>query len=175
MDEPVAWLQQAISERAAADRLLGGANGAEWCHVIAKYQQTVEKAIKAMVAALRDHGVLSVTIGYQHPVEPFVSMLIRLRRDAGNRGITSHLRRLLDHNTRDSIRSLDALVPRRPPPGEPHRRNTEYPFQDSASQWTCPAVQGAFSLAEVQKFRDLSHRIANGASQMISTIRHAPK
>ena len=175
MDESVAWLQQAVSDRAAAERLWDGANSAGWCHVIAKHQQTVEKAIKAVVAALRDRGVQTKNIGYEHPSEPYVSLLIRLRRTPGTRAITSHLSRLFDEETRASIRALDALVPRRPPPGEPHRRNTEYPFQDPANQWTCPAVQGTFSSGEVHEFRDLSHRIANGAAQIISTIRRAPK
>ena len=175
MDEPVAWLQQAISDRAAAERLWDDANSAEWCHVVAKHQQTVEKAIKAIVAALRDRGVLGVTIGYQHPVEPFVSALIRLRRTAGNRDITSHLSRLLDQSTRASIHALEDLIPRQPPRGQPHRRNTEYPFQDSANQWTCPAAKDTFSLPEIQRFRDLSHRIADGAERIIRTIRRAPK
>ena len=175
MDEPLAWLQQAFSDRTAAEHFVAGENATEWCHAVAKFQQTVEKAIKAIVAALRDSGVGTKRIGYKHPIEPFVSMLVRLPRDAGNHGIISHLSRLLDQSTRASIHSLEDLIPRQPPRGQPHRRNTEYPFQDSANQWTCPAVQGTFSLVEVQRFRDLSYRIANGASQIISMIRHAPK
>jgi hypothetical protein len=174
VDEPEAWMGQAMADRAAAERLLDGASSEGWCHAIAKYQQSVEKAVKAIVVALRDRGV-EKSVGYKHPIEPFVSMLIRLPRAAENRDITSHLSRLLDPSTRAAIHSLEVLIPRKPPPGQPHRRNTEYPFQDPQNRWTFPAAQGIFSSSEVQRFRDLSHRIADGADRIIRTIRRAPR
>ena len=169
MDESVAWLQQAISDRAAAERLNGDENGAEWCHAIAKYQQTVEKAVKAIVAALH------ISVGYQHGVGNLVDVLIRLPRGAGNRDIANNLSRRFDTNTRRAIRSLDILRAKRPAPGQPHRRNTEYPFQDPHDRWTYPAARGVFSSAEIEQFRDLSHRIARVAEQVISAIRRAPR
>jgi hypothetical protein len=175
VDESYAWLQQALSDRAAGERLSGGKDGAEWCHAIAKYQQTVEKAIKAIVVALRNRGILHVTIGYTHPVEPLVSTLVRLPRNPGNRDIANHLSRSLDTNTRTAIRSLETLTPKRPAPGQPHRRNTEYPFQDPKDRWTYPAADGVFSSAETEQIRELSHQIARVAEQVISAIRHAPR
>jgi HEPN domain-containing protein len=169
VDESYAWLQQAISDRAAAERLSGDKNGAEWCHAIAKYQQTVEKAIKAIVAALH------ISTGYQHDVGHFVDVLIRLPRKAGNRDIANNLSRWLDTNTRTAIRSLDTLAPKRPAPGQPHRRNTEYPFRDPQDRWTYPAARAVFSSAEIEQFRNLSHRIARVAEQVISAIRRAPR
>ncbi len=169
MDESYAWLQQAISDRAAAERLSGQENGAEWCHAIAKYQQTVEKAVKAIVTALH------IRVGYQHGVGNLVDVLIRLPRRAGKRDIANNLSRWLDTNTRTAIRSLDILAPKRPAPGQPHRRNTEYPFQDAQDRWTYPAARGVFSSTEIEQFRDLSHRIARVAEQVISATRRAPR
>ena len=134
MNESLAWLSQALSDRSAADGFIGDTDSTRWCHAVAKYQQTVEKAIKAIVVALREVGVRTKSIGYTHPIEPFVSILVRLPRAAGTRDITSHLSRLLDESTRASINSLEVLIPRQPPPGQPHHKNTEYPFQDSQNQ-----------------------------------------
>jgi HEPN domain-containing protein len=169
VDEAYAWLQQALSDRAAAERLSGDENGVQWCHAIAKYQQTVEKAVKAIVVALH------ISVGYQHGVGHFVDVLIRLPRRPGNRDIANNLSRWLDTNTRTAIRSLDILAPRRPAPGQPHQRNTEYPFQDPHDRWTYPAARGVFSSAEIKQFRDLPHRIARVAEQVISAIRRAPR
>lgn len=175
MDESLAWLQQALSDRLAAERFVGGEDSTQWCHAIAKYQQTVEKAVKAIVAALRDRGVLNVEIGYRHEVERFVSALVRLPRTGTSTEIAGHLSRLLDQNTRAAIHSLEALIPKQPSQGELHRRNTEYPFQDSISQWTFPAAEGVFSLSEIESFRVLAHRIADLAGRIIQTVRRKPK
>ncbi len=54
VDESFAWLLQAAADREAAEQLAAGQCGKGYCHAIAKWQQTVEKAVKAMVAALRE-------------------------------------------------------------------------------------------------------------------------
>src|SRR5262249_48923353 len=66
-------------------------DGRTRCQAIAKWQQTVEKIIKAIVAALREAGILSVQIGYRHDVEKFVRVLIRLPRATENKSIQQHL------------------------------------------------------------------------------------
>lgn len=175
MDEPLAWLRQAVADRLAAERFIADKGGAIPCHAVAKYQQTVEKAIKAIVAALRDIGVLHIEIGYQHEVERFMNVLIRLPRAAENKTVQQHLRGLLDENTRAGIRSLDALVPRRPPPGERPHKNTEYPFCDAEGEWIYPAADGVFSSEDVSRFRAMAHRIADRAGQILSAIRRRPK
>jgi hypothetical protein len=178
VDESHAWLEQAISDRSAAELLADGEDVGRWCHAIAKYQQAVEKAVKAIVAALREGRMSFNEIGYRHEVQPFVRILTHVPRAPRARGrpdIAGHLSRLLDQRTRDSIRELEALIPKQPPRGELHRRNTEYPFQDARSQWTYPAARDTFSREEVQRFRDLSHRIADGASRIIAALRRAPR
>ena len=83
MDESIAWLQQAIADRKAVELFAANAEGWTRCHVLAKCQQTVEKAIKAIIAALRHAGILHIEIGYRHEVERFLTVLIRTRRTAG--------------------------------------------------------------------------------------------
>jgi hypothetical protein len=175
VDESRAWLEQALSDRSTAELLAAGEDVGRWCHAIAKYQQAVEKAVKAIVVALREARMSFNEIGYRHEVQPFVRILTHVPRARGRPDIAGHLSRLLDQRTRDSIRELEALIPKQPPRGELHRRNTEYPFQATRSQWTFPAARDTFSLEEVQRFRDLSHRIADGASRIIVALRRAPR
>ena len=117
-------------------------------------QQTVAKAVKAIVAALRDAGILDIHIGFDHAVERF-----RMPHAADNRAIQQHLRVLFDENTRMSIRSLDSLAPRRPiQRGGQLRRNTEYPYHDAEGNWSYPAHDKAFSAEELRRFRAVARR-----------------
>ena len=166
MDEPAAWLNQAVADRQAAERFVADGESAGRCHAIAKWQQTVEKAVKAMVSSLHDAGVLGAGIRAKHDVERYVGTLIRLPRTAGNRTIQQHLHGLLDQATRAGIKALDDLAPQFPP-----RRNTEYPFQVAPGQWTYPAAADVFSADEIRQFRVLAHRILDGAGRIVSAIR----
>ena len=169
MDEPTAWLYQAMADRQAAERLVVDEVGTGRCHAIAKWQQTVEKAVKAMVSALHNARILGSGVLPRHEVERYVGTLVRLPRAAGNRTIQQSLHGLLDQQTRAGIRTLDSLAPRLPP-----RRNTEYPFQDAHGRWTYPAAEGVFSQADVQQCRALAHRVLDGAGLIISAIRRRP-
>ena len=111
MDEPTAWLYQAMADRQAAERFVADEVGTSRCHAIAKWQQTVEKAVKALVSALHDAGILGAGVLPRHEVERYVRALIRLPRAAGNRTIQQNLHGLLDQNTRAGIRALDGLAP----------------------------------------------------------------
>jgi hypothetical protein len=170
MDEPTAWLYQARHDRQAAERFVEDEKGTDRCHAIAKWQQAVEKAIKAIVCALHEAGILQANFRRRHEVDPYVAVLIRLPRSAGNRTIQSLLHGLLDQNTRGAIRVLDGLAPQMPP-----RRNTEYPFQNEAGTWTYPAAKGVFSESEVEQFRSLAHRILESTGRIVSAIRRRPR
>jgi hypothetical protein len=170
VDEPMAWHCQASADRQAAERFVADEEGTGRCHAIAKWQQTVEKAVKALVSALHDAGILGAGVRPMHEVERYVAALIRLPRAAGNRTIQQLLHGLLDQNTRAGIRALDGLAPQLPP-----RRNTEYPFQDAPGQWTYPAAEGVFSEQEVEQFRALAHRILDGAGRIVSSLRRRPR
>jgi hypothetical protein len=172
MDESSAWWRQAISDCAAAER---ERQAAAWCRAIAKYQQTVEKAIKAVVAGLREAGVTNVRVGPAHEVTPYLRPLLRLPRTGHSKAAQRQLGNLLDPATRAAILALESLAPRWPAPGEPPRRNTEYPFHGVEGAWTYPAAEDAFSVEEVETFRVLARRVMWGVERIIWAIRHVPK
>lgn len=58
MDEPTAWIYQAIADRQAAERFVADEVVAGRCYFIAKWQQTVEKAVKTLVSALHVARIL---------------------------------------------------------------------------------------------------------------------
>lgn len=170
MDEAAALLEQAKADRKAAERFVEDDAGTGRCHAIAKWQQTVEKAIKSIVAALHQAGILGAGYYPRHDVERYVGALIRLPRQPGHQTVQSKLHGLLDQQTRAGIRALDGLAPRRPA-----GRNTEYPFQDDMGQWTYPAAPGVFSEEEVGRFRELAHRVLEGAARIVSALRRRPR
>jgi HEPN domain len=175
VDGSVAWLQQSIADRAAGELLVSSKRTEMYCHAIAKWQQAVEKAIKAVIAALRDAGVLAIEIGYRHEVARFISVLLRLPHGRENKTIQQHLRGLFNEHTRANIRNLDELAPHRPAPGQPPQRNTEYPFQVTPTNWSYPAAEDVFSSKEIQRFRNLAHRIVAGAGKIVSAVRRGPR
>ncbi len=170
MDEPSAWISQAWADWRAAERCVADEKGLGRCHAVAKWQQTVEKAVKSLICALHAVGILQTGVIARHEVERYVSVLVRLPRAHGHRTIQQQLHGLLDQATRDGIRVLDGLAPQMPP-----RRNTEYPFQTHGGQWTYPAAEGVFGDEEVAGFRQLAHRILNGAARIVSASRRAPR
>ncbi len=111
MDESTALIRQALADRAAAERFVTDENGTGRCHAIAKWQQAVEKAIKAIVLALREAGILNASVQPRHQVTRYVDMLVRLPRAASHRSIQSLSHGLLDQDTRTRIRGLDSLAP----------------------------------------------------------------
>lgn len=170
MDEPTAWLYQARADWLAAERFVADEVGTGRCHAIAKWQQTVEKAVKALMSALQHAGILNAGFRHRHEVERYIGMLIRLPRAEGNRTIQQLLSGVLDKNTRAGIKTLDGLAPQFPP-----RRNTEYPFLAAHGQWTYPAAEGVFSQDEVRQFRELAYRVLDGAERVVSAIRRRPR
>src|SRR3954447_10092348 len=105
MDESLAMLYQAMADRQAAERFVADESGTGRCHAIAKWQQTVEKAVKALVSSLHDAGILGAGIRPRHEAERYVGTLIRLPRAPGNRTIQQQLHGLLDQKTRLGIRA----------------------------------------------------------------------
>jgi hypothetical protein len=178
MDESAAWIAQAAADVRAAERDRAFAKGSEppsWCYTIAKYQQAVEKSIKSIVAALRECGVRGVSpIGYDHHVQNHLRLLRRLPSGGAGRSIQSKLKEFLDPRTRNGIRNLENLAPRKPSPGELHSRNTEYPFNAASGAWTYPAAPDSFSFAEVSEFKALMVRVYYYATNIVSALRRGP-
>jgi hypothetical protein len=175
--ESLAWLRQAVADRKAAEREYTANGGTHvWCHAVAKYQQTVEKAIKAVIAALRESGFrYGPPIGFTHGVERHVRWLVRLPRAIDSESVRRHLIRLFDSKTRSAIWRLEGLAPKAPAAGAPLPRNTEYPFHDAAGEWTCPALPDTFSREEVDQYRGLACRITDSAAWVVAALRRRSK
>jgi hypothetical protein len=178
MDESAAWVAQAAADRAAAEREHAFAKDLEspsWCHAVAKYQQAVEKYIKSIVAGLRECGVRGVpATGYDHLVQNHLRLLRRLPGGGAGRSVQSKLKEFLDVQTRNGIRNLENLAPKRPGPGELHSRNTEYPFNAGDGDWTYPADPDSFSVAEVREFHKLMAHVSYYARNIVSALRRGP-
>jgi len=176
--ESRAWLQQAISDLHAGDReraVVQKVATLPPCHAVGKYQQCVEKAIKAIIVALREAGFTNWQIGCGHEVTDYFSMLFRISRAGGGKNILQTFGQLLDGNTRAAIKSLESLAPRWPAPGAQFPRNTEYPFQDPSGSWTYPAMTGTFSTTELADSQRLAHRVDWGVQRILSAIARTPK
>lgn len=174
MNEPRAWLFQAKSDFQVGSRVLDAADRSTFCHSIAKFQQTVEKSIKALICSLVDAGMLSMRVGYAHDVERFMTVLIRMRRPPGEKSIPAAIRKLLEPNIRADIRAIDRLAPRRAGPGQLPARNTEYPFQDVPAAWRSPAQEDVFEAAEAARFRQLAFRLLAGCDRIMAAIERRP-
>ena len=138
-----------------------------WCHAVAKYHQTVEKAVKAIVAALREAGF------WRGPPSDLCMMsnstctrsFVR-RTWAGSWFSVTWFASLMQPREPQSgpwkLLSLKA-----PLPGGRLRRNTEYPFHDADGALTYPSIPDGFSREEVDRFRTLAHRLAESAGWVI--------
>ena len=150
MIQSEAWMLQVRSDLAAGHAVFSGSNPATYCQSIAKYQQAVEKAIKAMVAALNESGVSIVTVGADHYPQKQIDALLLIKR-AVSRELISHIHSIFSGHRLGEVRALCLLAPALPP-----RRNTEYPFPDGAGGWNAPAAEGIFHTEEVYRFRALA-------------------
>ena len=174
MDESRAWIKQAIADRDCIESMLDPSNDQSYCHVLAKAQQATEKSVKALVAALREEGIVGHDIGRAHQVERLASSLVRWPGRRTGSEVQNQLFGLLDGETRGAIREIDSLVPAWPQPGERFGRNTEYPFHNRSGDWTYPAASGAFRRDEVDRFRGLAYRLTIGVARLMSVIKRAP-
>ncbi len=86
--------------------------------------------------------------------------------------VVAAIKHALSDDFVSKARALDAVIPRRPPPGESARRNTEYPFEVSGG-WSAPAEPGVFSKAEVYDFLSAAGRL-DVIERAVSAVRKAP-
>ncbi len=169
---PNLWLSQAESDRHASTRIFDPDDHRTFCQTISKHQQTVEKAVKAIAAAVSDAGILSLprTHYYKHDVDVLVSLLGRLPKPKDSRDIQGRIDKLLNSFHRSEIKVLSALTPRKPAPGALHSRNIEYPYETAPGIWTAPTLIGSFQLTEVTRFNHLAERIYQGAQRLVSAL-----
>ena len=165
------WISQANSDLWAAERLFDAAQPRSYCQAIAKCQQTVEKSVKAVAAALRDRFIFRPDgkVFYKHEVNELASALRRLSTGDDPVNIRAAVSRMLTPHQIAEIKALQMVIPRKPPPGALHARNTEYPFEVLAGEWTAPALN-AFTAAEVRRFRQLADHIYSAANRIVSVL-----
>lgn len=167
------WVSQADSDLHGANRLYDVADHRTYCQTLAKYQQTVEKSIKAIAAAITDVGIPAVDSAhyYRHNVDKLISVLQRLPKPQDNREIQGHVDKVMNDYYRSEIKALSELAPKRPAPGALHARNTEYPYEIAPGVWTAPALLGSFNEHEVERFKQLAEHVYQGTRQVVSALR----
>ena len=110
------------------------------CQIVAKWQQAVEKLVKSLVAGLDEAKLSGIKIGFGHDAMPYVAAMLRGPGSKSYLAVRRRLSALMDQRTRNGIRALDQLAPRRPAPGNVPGRNTEYPFLSVAGEWLAGLV-----------------------------------
>jgi len=169
------WWEQAESDRRAARRVLNVDDPRTFCHAVAKQQQAVEKAVKALASALRDAGMASVRIKFTHGVDKLINVLKRLHRpNSVNSTVQGRLDRLLTPHWESEISAIMELAPHRPLEDQPVPRNTEYPYQNQDGSWRAPASAGSFADADVRRFQALADHIVTGAERLVAAIIRRP-
>lgn len=175
MKESEAWLMQSKSDWESARRILSEEDHLTYCQSIAKCQQTVEKAVKALVAALRETSIATLTIGWKHDVARFTSAFRRLSMKQPTdvrRGIVFSIQGLFSDEDVDSgIRFLDSVFPRAPAEGELAKRNTEYPFHAEDGSFRAPAGKGVFTLGDARRCYKIATRVYIGCSKIASALK----
>jgi HEPN domain-containing protein len=171
-DLPFAWIRQAASDFRSAEYSVGIQDA---CQAIAKYQQVVEKSVKAIAEGFYDRKLSSGPMRAGHDVDRLISTLLSVRLRKSNVKLAQRITGLFNEPRRDQIRSICRLAPNRPAAGQLQARNTEYPFQNSDGTWRAPADPGSFGRPEVDRFRQLAHDLGDGARRIVSTIYRSRK
>jgi len=168
------WLLQAESDRLCAQKVWDQTDHRTYCQTLAKYQQMVEKSVKAVFAAMKDFGIVGLpNMGYNHDLAKLLDALSRMPKAQENKNLQMKVDGLLTHYHRGEIDAITQLAPKRPAqPGDLHRINTEYPYETAAGIWKAPASHDAFSLQQVNRFRILATYLHGGAKKIVSTLRH---
>jgi hypothetical protein len=168
MNESRAWLIQLDSDWMASE--LFAANGTIYfhCQEIAKYQQVVEKSIRAIEAKLIERADIKSEnrASFQHcPIKAINSMQAVFEKDKGLKAVVSD--KFSGQNKAD-IRDICLLAPKLPPAGQAYTKNTEYPF-NIGRDWTAPASKGNFSESDIRRFKLIASRMRQLAHRIYSS------
>ncbi|MCX7044681.1 MAG: HEPN domain-containing protein [Candidatus Sumerlaeota bacterium] len=175
MSQAWAYLRQVDCDLCAAKRLLQREEVWTYCQVIAKYQQAVEKALKAIVLSLVERGIVDPCPRFTHGVSALFSVLEHLSKKK-TRTFYDDLAFLLDESFRIGVMDLCGLAPTNPPPGQPVPPNTEYPFKDDKGSWVAPADKGSFLWNDdIKRFQDIRDRICPKLPDILASIERSPE
>jgi hypothetical protein len=170
------WISQADSDRLAALRLYDPADHRTYCQVISKYQQIVEKIVKALAVAARDAGIVTLGGMYKHDLEKMITGLRLMPPSKTPLSIRDRVGRVLDSYWVGEIKALTSLAPKRPAgPGILHARNTEYPFETGPGVWTAPALPESFDPGDVERYRRVAEKVYRDLREIISAVERLSK
>lgn len=183
MTESEALRTQARSDLDVADKQLGGTRcpAKLRAHVVAKYQQCVEKSVKAAIVALRDAGtVLSLAANKPttaskapktHEVAKLVAAILHAPKGTKLDPVTQMQALLSKKGVEDAVKAIDAHAPAWPKTaGALHARSTEYPFETAADQWKPPCDPDSFSEAEVTKAHEIAWQLFHALDKIVSAV-----
>ncbi len=167
MKQSAAWIVQVESDFAAAEKLFQRNDATTYCQAISKYQQTVEKSIKAMVAAVNDLGS-DLTVTASHLPIAEIDSLLQVRRVIDNVSVDRLAKIFKDH--RVAVENLCRLAPKWPEDGKSFARNTEYPFVLN-EEWTAPAVEKSFTLQETVNAQSTAKAFHKAAITFVEAVK----
>ncbi|GEM_PF-3149467 len=171
-DEASAYMRQARANHALGDylfqyfceKIIDERREEFWCHVVAQCQQSVEKAMKALIC----FGNLDFP--KTHRADQLLFFL--LKRSSILHFKDENLKKLsmlFGASEKQIVIQLSELAP----PKDTTKRNTEYPFLVGKA-WIAPAAPNVFTLTEIQLFLKHSRRIVYTANQIVSATLFLP-
>jgi hypothetical protein len=161
------WLRQALSDLECAKLL--ETKPELRCHAVAKYQQTLEKGIKALAVAINDNTAAQITIRFNHDVETYINVMQHMPLSR-NSNVPQRLRSLFNARDLSILHDLIAQAPRRSAPGENYARNTEYPFQNASREWISPCDEGVYSEDEIRMWARLTSKTVREITRLVDVL-----
>jgi hypothetical protein len=174
MAEPPArlWLRQAYSDLFMSDSIGAPEAPVDTCQRVGKQQQAVEKAVKAVVAALRQKGIVKMPTPRGHTIAVEISQILsaidRIPSSRKTTDIVQRVQNLFHGQNVVLINDLCSLAPKWPAPGNLFPRNTEYPFQQDATTWCAPCDLSVFTPSELNRFSRLAKAVVAHAGKIVS-------
>lgn len=169
------WLRQARSDLLAARYLAQQDTDDFYCQTAAKCQQVVEKSVKAIAAELTERRIVTLTIGFDHRIDQYISAIIRApHRPTEKRSVPDYILQTLRRN-RSEVSAIMRLAPHRPDDGAVLPRNTEYPFHNARGVLIAPADKGVFQKSEIEGHVKVASVVFDQAQTLISIAEREPR
>jgi hypothetical protein len=166
------WLRQAVSDWRMSAYTAAPTAPVDACQRVGKHQQAVEKAVKAVLAALRQRGVVRTCTPRGHTINVEISHILsaigRLPSSRKTNDLVQLVQNLFYAHNVASINDLCSLAPKWPAPGALFPRNAEYPFETAPNTWLAPCDRDVFSHSELNRFAHLAKVVVAGAGKIVS-------
>ncbi len=163
-------MTQARSDYRAAQRLDNHHDLTTRCQAVSKYQQCVEKSVKAILDKLHAAGLIAQGSDSKHPVARDAQTFARLPGATSKGNLLNQLSAAFTAPVVAGVKLLDSFVPAYQKPPAPQRRNHEYPYQDAALNWHAPAEASAFSTGEMKRIRSCAGKLLNSLPRILTAL-----